>query len=361
MCGRSILRTGPRHHPALGGDVGLLRRERGRPTADVLDLDLGAWPCAGIHDGSGGREPVRRGGLVDRHVRATSAELVVLDRSNRLIARVAVPEGGPLSGEALAPNGRICSWRRAQAWSCSTLRAISLSLACSTPTRAAPSRWRSRQLPLRRRQRRTSRTGHGIQHRRPIPGRTGPGRPATGRVGVHSGRSRAVRHIGTDLQPCGDRDRPTRRVASHRHQELDRPRHRAGWVRTGPRRRQPHRTNMGNSARQQRRRGVRYQAPQGWRCERSAGMDPGRARPVGVTVADDGKRIVVANSNRFVAPESPSTLSVIVARGPHGKPALTRSVATQGFPRDVTVSPDGNTVITSCYGSGTIDMVSVAS
>ena len=38
---------------------------------------------------------------------ATSAELVVLDRSNRLVARVAVPEGGPLAGEALAPNGRM--------------------------------------------------------------------------------------------------------------------------------------------------------------------------------------------------------------------------------------------------------------
>jgi DNA-binding beta-propeller fold protein YncE len=83
--------------------------------------------------------------------------------------------------------------------------------------------------------------------------------------------------------------------------------------------------------------------------------------PVGVTVAADGKRVVVANSNRFVAPESPSTLSVIDARGPRGKPTLIRTVATQAFPRDVTVSPDGNTVITSCFGSGTIDIVSLAS
>jgi DNA-binding beta-propeller fold protein YncE len=81
--------------------------------------------------------------------------------------------------------------------------------------------------------------------------------------------------------------------------------------------------------------------------------------PVGLAVADAGRRIVVANSNRFVAPDSPSTLSV-VDPGRDGTPAVIASVPTEAFPRDVTASPDGSTVVASCYGGGTVEVVALA-
>jgi DNA-binding beta-propeller fold protein YncE len=81
--------------------------------------------------------------------------------------------------------------------------------------------------------------------------------------------------------------------------------------------------------------------------------------PVGVTVANDGKQIIVADSNRFVAPRAASTLTIINAAGPGGLPTTAGTVVTQGFPRDLTTAPDGHTVIASCYSGGTIDIVSL--
>lgn len=81
--------------------------------------------------------------------------------------------------------------------------------------------------------------------------------------------------------------------------------------------------------------------------------------PVGVAVADGGRQVVVANSNRFVAGSTRSTLTVVNASGRDGRPAVVGTAVTDGFPRDVASSPDGRTVAASCFGSGTVDVVTL--
>ena len=361
MCGRSILRTGV-VIILLSGAMLASSGERvvvQPPTCSTVTAAPG--PALASTTVPVGANPFGVAVSSTAMYVATSSELVVLDRSNRLVARVAVPEGGPLAGEALAPNGRmlfVAAGAGVVVFDTTSNQFVArlfdpnergtIEVAVSPDSRYVAAS--DEQAGLVTVFNIADRSLVAQVHVAPLPvglaftpdGRalfvtsertSNPAATETDQPGVlqvidtKSWTVRDTVHAGCG--PVRVAVSPTGRTwvtarGSNAVEEFDTKRLEAGaanalraWIRVGP-------------------------------------------APVGVTVADDGKRIVVANSNRFVAPESPSTLSVIVARGPHGKPALTRSVATQGFPRDVTVSPDGNTVIASCYGSGTIDMVSLA-
>jgi DNA-binding beta-propeller fold protein YncE len=293
---------------------------------------------------------------------ATSSELVVLDRSNRVVARVAAPEGSVLLGGALAPNGRmlfVAAGAGVVVFDTRSNQFVArlfdpnergtVQVAVSPDSRYVAAS--DEQAGLVTVFNIADRSLVAQVHVAPFP--TGLAFTPDGRaLLVTSQRTSNPAAPGTDQQPGvlqvidtkSWTVRDTVRAGCAPVRVAVSPTGRT-WV-----------TARGSNA------VLKFDTKRlksGAANALLAWIRVGAA-PVGVTVADDGKRVVVANSNRFV-PESPSTLSVIDARGPHGKPALTRSVATQVFPRDVTVSPDGNTVITSCFGSGTIDIVSLAS
>ena len=68
--------------------------------------------------------------------------------------------------------------------------------------------------------------------------------------------------------------------------------------------------------------------------------------PVGVVLVDHGRRVVVANSNRFGAEGAKASLSVIdAATEGEGRPALLGSIRTGGFPREFSLSPSGRTLL----------------
>jgi DNA-binding beta-propeller fold protein YncE len=72
--------------------------------------------------------------------------------------------------------------------------------------------------------------------------------------------------------------------------------------------------------------------------------------PVGIVVA--GGRVFVTNSGRFGTQEQ--TLSALDEANP-AKPALT--IPAGKFPRELSVTPDGNTLLVTNFGSGTLELV----
>ena len=89
------------------------------------------------------------------------------------------------------------------------------------------------------------------------------------------------------------------------------------------------------------------------------GTVPVGKSPVGVAVVDDGKRIVVTNSDRFAADRSArQTLTVIdAARVAEGAAAILGSVPAGAFPREFGKSPDGSTLFVANYESSEIEII----
>jgi DNA-binding beta-propeller fold protein YncE len=80
--------------------------------------------------------------------------------------------------------------------------------------------------------------------------------------------------------------------------------------------------------------------------------------PVGLAVVEDGKRLVIANSNRFSVNGENSDLSLVsVSRD--GALRLIGYIATGSFPRDITVSTNGAYVFLSNYGSDQVQQLNV--
>jgi DNA-binding beta-propeller fold protein YncE len=77
---------------------------------------------------------------------------------------------------------------------------------------------------------------------------------------------------------------------------------------------------------------------------------------VGLALADHGKMIVIADSNRFDADGASSGLAVVAAHSPH----LVGYLTAGDFPRDMAVSPDGAMVLITDFGSGDVQEVDVA-
>jgi sugar lactone lactonase YvrE len=78
---------------------------------------------------------------------------------------------------------------------------------------------------------------------------------------------------------------------------------------------------------------------------------PVGSAPVGVAVRPDGQEVWASNSDRF-ATGSQGTLSALKTAG---GPA--RTVASGGFPRDMTFLPDGKTLVVAVFRSGAIQFV----
>jgi DNA-binding beta-propeller fold protein YncE len=81
--------------------------------------------------------------------------------------------------------------------------------------------------------------------------------------------------------------------------------------------------------------------------------------PVGLALVDHNKRIVVADSNRFSIGGATSNLAVI-STSDNGSLRLLGFVGAGGFPRDMTVSPSGKSLIVSNFDSGDIEELDVS-
>jgi len=89
------------------------------------------------------------------------------------------------------------------------------------------------------------------------------------------------------------------------------------------------------------------------------GTVPVGTAPVGVAVVNEGKLVVVSNSNRFSNDrKARQTLSVIDAsRVGEGKSALVGSIPAGVFPREFGQSPDGRTLFVSNYVSSELEVI----
>ena len=84
------------------------------------------------------------------------------------------------------------------------------------------------------------------------------------------------------------------------------------------------------------------------------------SEPVGLAAVRGGTLIVVADSNRFGAAGQSSTLSVVDASAAlAGRTAIVGDLPTGGFPRDMSLSPDG-TLLVSDYTSGQVQAIATA-
>ena len=86
------------------------------------------------------------------------------------------------------------------------------------------------------------------------------------------------------------------------------------------------------------------------------GTIPVGTAPVPLVVLDAGKRVIAGNSNRFGNDAGAgSTLTVLdTAKIGKGADAVIGSIVCGGFPRDLILSPDGNTVFVANYLTSTL-------
>ena len=91
-----------------------------------------------------------------------------------------------------------------------------------------------------------------------------------------------------------------------------------------------------------------------------ASVEVGEA-PVGLALVDGGRRIVVADSNRFSASGASSSLAAVdVAAALAGRPALLGYLPAGAFPREMALEPDGRTLLVDNFSSGQLEAVDVA-
>lgn len=81
--------------------------------------------------------------------------------------------------------------------------------------------------------------------------------------------------------------------------------------------------------------------------------------PVGLALVDHDNRIVIADSNRFTIGGATSNLAV-VSTSHNGALRLLGYVNAGGFPRDMTVSRNGKSLVVSDFDSGDIEEVVVS-
>jgi DNA-binding beta-propeller fold protein YncE len=89
------------------------------------------------------------------------------------------------------------------------------------------------------------------------------------------------------------------------------------------------------------------------------GSVPVGSAPVGVAVIDQGRKVVVANSNRFAGgPDDQQTLTVIdAAKISLGTAAVLGTIPAGSFPREIRVTSDGRTLLLTNFGSRTLEIV----
>ncbi len=80
--------------------------------------------------------------------------------------------------------------------------------------------------------------------------------------------------------------------------------------------------------------------------------------PVGLALVDQGRRVVVADSDRFDLPGATTGLSVIdTAAALAGKPALLGVITAGQFPRELALEPNGRTLLVTNFASGQLEAV----
>lgn len=92
------------------------------------------------------------------------------------------------------------------------------------------------------------------------------------------------------------------------------------------------------------------------------GKVPVGRSPVGVEVADGGRKVVVANSNRFAsANNEKQNLTVIdTAKIASGPAAVLGVIPAGGFPRELRLTADGQTLLVTNFTSNTLELVDLA-
>jgi len=84
--------------------------------------------------------------------------------------------------------------------------------------------------------------------------------------------------------------------------------------------------------------------------------------PVGLALADSGRQLIVADSDRFTAKGAVSNLAVVdVGAALAGRPALLGLIPTGTFPREMTVIPHTHTLLVTDYLSEQVQAVNLAS
>lgn len=86
----------------------------------------------------------------------------------------------------------------------------------------------------------------------------------------------------------------------------------------------------------------------------------GRA-PVPVAVVDDGRKVVVGNSNQFAggAEDRQSLLVIDASKVEEGAVSVIGSIPAGGFPREMRVTADGNTLLVTNFRSRTLQIVDI--
>lgn len=89
------------------------------------------------------------------------------------------------------------------------------------------------------------------------------------------------------------------------------------------------------------------------------GRVPAGTSPVGVAVVGGGKRVIVTSSNRFGGAGQRGSLTVIDPRK-NGADAVVGSIEAGTFPRELSVTQDGRTLVLTNFGSQTIQLIDLA-
>ena len=81
--------------------------------------------------------------------------------------------------------------------------------------------------------------------------------------------------------------------------------------------------------------------------------------PVGVAVVNDGKQVLVTNSNRFSSDRTArQTLTVIdAAKVAEGQSAVITNIPAGAFPREFGRSPNGRVIFVANYSSSEIQII----
>jgi DNA-binding beta-propeller fold protein YncE len=82
--------------------------------------------------------------------------------------------------------------------------------------------------------------------------------------------------------------------------------------------------------------------------------------PVGLALTNRDQRIVVADSNRFDAPGAESDLTVVSAPAAlAGRSAILGTIPAGGFPREMALEPNGDTLLVGNFNSQQLEAVAV--
>lgn len=84
--------------------------------------------------------------------------------------------------------------------------------------------------------------------------------------------------------------------------------------------------------------------------------------PVGLALVDQGRDVVVADSNRFGAPGAHAALTVVTAAAAlEHRAAVIGSIPAGAFPREMALEPDGKILLVGNFASDQLEAVSVGS